>query len=127
MRLVDTSERAIAEGESRAHAQYGKPLSKREEQVLRLLCEYGFSYRELAFEVGTSEQTVKNHVYTVLAKTGAASPIRACRVLFEAETSQTLAAADRAVVEAEMAHRVCVNVPALIEALHAESSRMTVS
>jgi DNA-binding NarL/FixJ family response regulator len=53
-----------------------EPLTPRETEVLRLLVG-GFSNREIADAMLTSEGTVKNHVSTILSKLGVRDRVRA--------------------------------------------------
>lgn len=46
------------------------PLSRREQQLLQLLCA-GLTNKEIAGQLHLSEHTVKNHVHRILRKTGA--------------------------------------------------------
>jgi len=46
-----------------------QPLSAREVDVLKLLSQ-GYSNKEIAVELGISQQTVKNHVTSILHKLG---------------------------------------------------------
>jgi DNA-binding NarL/FixJ family response regulator len=53
-----------------------EPLTKRETEVLRLLAG-GFSNREIADVLLTSEGTIKNHVSSILSKLGVRDRVRA--------------------------------------------------
>lgn len=53
-----------------------EPLSRRETEVTRLMAG-GYSNREIADALGTSQGTVKNHVSSVLAKLGVRDRTRA--------------------------------------------------
>lgn len=64
-----------------APGAYQKPLSPRELEVLTLLAE-GQSNKEIAALIGTSEETAKAHVRSVLAKLGARSRAHAVTVGF---------------------------------------------
>jgi DNA-binding NarL/FixJ family response regulator len=50
------------------------PLTRRELEVLALLLE-GWRNRDIAERLGLSPNTVKNHVYNVYQKTGAANRV----------------------------------------------------
>lgn len=52
------------------------PLSQREMEVLRLLVA-GLSNKEIAYHLGISHQTVKNHITSILAKLGVADRTQA--------------------------------------------------
>ena len=57
-------------------AELPEPLSRRETEVARLMAG-GYSNREIAEALGTSEGTVKNHVSNVLGKLGVRDRTRA--------------------------------------------------
>ena len=50
------------------------PLTKREKEVLGLLLD-GWRNQDIAERLGLSANTVKNHVYSVYQKTGAANRV----------------------------------------------------
>jgi DNA-binding NarL/FixJ family response regulator len=52
------------------------PLTKREIEVVRLMAG-GFSNREIAEALGTSEGTIKNHASSILSKLGVRDRTRA--------------------------------------------------
>jgi DNA-binding NarL/FixJ family response regulator len=54
-----------------------EPLSARELDVLRRLCDEGGSNRQIGDALGLSEDTVKTHMKGVLAKLGAADRTQA--------------------------------------------------
>lgn len=56
-----------------------EPLTKREVEVLGLLLE-GFRNQDIAERLGLSASTVKNHVYSVYQKTGAATRVELARM-----------------------------------------------
>ncbi len=59
-----------------ADEQYLAPLSSREMEVLRLMVA-GMSNKEIAYRLGISHQTVKNHVTAILNKLGVADRTQA--------------------------------------------------
>jgi DNA-binding NarL/FixJ family response regulator len=52
------------------------PLSQREMEILRLIVS-GLSNKEIAYQLGISHQTVKNHITTILGKLGVADRTQA--------------------------------------------------
>lgn len=56
--------------------QYLSPLSPREMEILELVIE-GMSNREIAYHLGISHQTVKNHMTSILGKLGVADRTQA--------------------------------------------------
>ena len=61
-------------------------LTRREIEVLRLIVE-GFSNAEIAFRLGISKFTVKNHVSNILGKLGVSSRTEAVRIALEIDLS----------------------------------------
>lgn len=57
-------------------AQFLAPLSAREMEILELLIR-GMSNKEIAYHLGISHQTVKNHMTTILSKLGVADRTQA--------------------------------------------------
>jgi DNA-binding CsgD family transcriptional regulator len=55
-------------------------ISARELEVIALLLK-GFSHKEIAFELGISALTIKNHVHNIYRKTGATSKIELLNLL----------------------------------------------
>jgi len=78
IRLVAAGERYVpmADRRPRAPTADGVPLTRREEQVLRQLCE-GSTNRDIAGGLGLTEVAVKMHVRTLCAKLGAANRTQA--------------------------------------------------
>lgn len=78
IRLVAAGERYVpmADRRPRAPTADGVPLTRREEQVLRQLCE-GATNRDIAGGLGLTEVAVKMHVRTLCAKLGAANRTQA--------------------------------------------------
>ena len=62
-----------------ASVDYHEPLTKREIEVLEQMAE-GLSNRAIAARLGISDQTVKFHVASVMAKLGAANRTDAVRL-----------------------------------------------
>ena len=54
----------------RRKALHGKPLSPRQEEIIRMMVE-GFKNIQIAGALAISHQTVKNHVTDIFAKLGA--------------------------------------------------------
>ncbi len=63
-------------GDVLADERYMTPLSSREMEVLRLMVA-GMSNKEIAYRLGISHQTVKNHVTAILNKLGVADRTQA--------------------------------------------------
>lgn len=57
-------------------AQFLSPLSSREMEILELVIE-GMSNKEIAYHLGISHQTVKNHMTAILSKLGVADRTQA--------------------------------------------------
>jgi len=68
----DNLTEALSFGANRGtgYAQYGTGLTGREVEILELKCD-GLTNKAVAYEVSISEQTVKNHITSMLARTGA--------------------------------------------------------
>lgn len=85
-RTVLTTERELGQwlgeryrrfgGEMLSDERYMAPLSDREMEVLRLMVA-GMSNKEIAYHLGISHQTVKNHVTAILSKLGVADRTQA--------------------------------------------------
>jgi DNA-binding NarL/FixJ family response regulator len=58
------------------HSELPDPLTRREREVLRLMAG-GYSNREIADTLGTSEGTVKNHASSIFSKLGVRDRTRA--------------------------------------------------
>jgi DNA-binding NarL/FixJ family response regulator len=56
--------------------QFLAPLSPREMEILELVIQ-GMSNREIAYQLGISHQTVKNHMTSILSKLGVADRTQA--------------------------------------------------
>ena len=56
--------------------QFFAPLSPRETEILELVIQ-GMSNREIAYNLGISHQTVKNHMTSILSKLGVADRTQA--------------------------------------------------
>jgi DNA-binding NarL/FixJ family response regulator len=56
--------------------QFFAPLSPREMEILELVIQ-GMSNREIAYHLGISHQTVKNHMTSILSKLGVADRTQA--------------------------------------------------
>lgn len=63
-------------GDVLPEVRYKAPLSNREMEVLRLMVA-GLSNKEIAYRLGISNQTVKNHVTAILTKLGVADRTQA--------------------------------------------------
>lgn len=63
-------------GEMLADERYKAPLSRREMEVLRLMVA-GMSNKEIAYRLGISHQTVKNHITAIFSKLGVADRTQA--------------------------------------------------
>ncbi len=63
-------------GEVLAEGRFLSPLSKREMEILRLVVR-GMSNKEIAYHLGISHQTVKNHITAILSKLGVADRTQA--------------------------------------------------
>ncbi|MBN1179915.1 MAG: response regulator transcription factor [Anaerolineae bacterium] len=57
-------------------ARFLSPLSPREMEILRLVVK-GLSNKEIAYDLGISHQTVKNHITAILSKLGVADRTQA--------------------------------------------------
>ena len=57
--------------------RHGQPLSPREKEILRLKSDGALS-KEVASDLDISEQTVKNHITSILVKTGAPNLLAVC-------------------------------------------------
>jgi len=63
-------------GQVAADSKYLSPLSNREMEILRLVIA-GMSNKEIAYALGISHQTVKNHITALLSKLGVADRTQA--------------------------------------------------
>lgn len=63
-------------GSGEFEERYLSPLSTREMEILRLLVT-GMSNKEIAYRLGISHQTVKNHITAILSKLGVADRTQA--------------------------------------------------
>lgn len=63
-------------GEVLSEDRYLSPLSAREMEILRMVAA-GFSNKEIAYQLGISHQTVKNHITAILDKLGVADRTQA--------------------------------------------------
>ncbi len=68
--------RRFGDGEMDRKAQFLSPLSPREMEILELVVR-GMSNKEIAYYLGISHQTVKNHMTSVLSKLGVADRTQA--------------------------------------------------
>lgn len=59
------------------HTKYG--LTRREQQLVGMI-SHGLSNKEIASQIGVSEQTVKNHVHRLLQKLGATDRLNAVEI-----------------------------------------------
>ena len=74
--LIDKIMEAFRENARRADESSSNPLAPRELEVLRHVAS-GMRNRQIAGLLGVSEQTVKNHVSTILHKLGVPNRVRA--------------------------------------------------
>lgn len=74
--LIDKIMEAFREGARRAEGSNSNPLAPRELEVLRHVAT-GMRNRQIAALLDVSEQTVKNHVSTILHKLGVPNRVRA--------------------------------------------------
>lgn len=82
MTLTDNGPAVVTDRGGRRHrAAFGEPLTLREWMVLNLISQ-GFTNVQIGYACGIAEQTVKNHLSEILAKTGAPNRVRAA-VLFD--------------------------------------------
>jgi len=63
-------------GELHLDERFLSPLSQREMEILRLVVK-GMSNKEIAYNLGISHQTVKNHITAILSKLGVADRTQA--------------------------------------------------
>jgi DNA-binding NarL/FixJ family response regulator len=63
-------------GELHLDERFLSPLSQREMEILRLVVK-GMSNKEIAYHLGISHQTVKNHITAILSKLGVADRTQA--------------------------------------------------
>ncbi|HEY72955.1 MAG: DNA-binding response regulator [Chloroflexi bacterium] len=68
--------RRFGDGEIDRKAQFLSPLSPREMEILELVVR-GMSNKEIAYYLGISHQTVKNHMTSILSKLGVADRTQA--------------------------------------------------
>lgn len=68
--------RRFGEGTFEEEGQFFAPLSPRETEILELVIQ-GMSNREIAYQLGISHQTVKNHMTSILSKLGVADRTQA--------------------------------------------------
>ncbi|MEA3338820.1 MAG: response regulator transcription factor, partial [Chloroflexota bacterium] len=68
--------RRFGNGEMDRKARFLSPLSPREMEILELVVR-GMSNKEIAYHLGISHQTVKNHMTAVLSKLGVADRTQA--------------------------------------------------
>jgi len=66
----------FGDGEMDRKAQFLSPLSPREMEILELVVR-GMSNKEIAYHLGISHQTVKNHMTSILSKLGVADRTQA--------------------------------------------------
>lgn len=78
LRIVDDGPLRIESRLSfRAYPVFGVPLTVREVEVVEQIA-LGYSQSEVAAMLGLSYQTIKNHVQSILSKTGAPNITRVC-------------------------------------------------
>jgi DNA-binding NarL/FixJ family response regulator len=68
--------RRFGSGVFEEEGQFFAPLSPRETEILELVIQ-GMSNREIAYKLGISHQTVKNHMTSILSKLGVADRTQA--------------------------------------------------
>lgn len=86
-RLTEFEERAILERPVperllRRLSEPDEPLTPREREVMVLLAS-GYTRREIAFELGLSENTVKTHLNLAYARLGARNNVEAINAFIE--------------------------------------------